>query len=190
MLQDKAKIEEEIDSLFETAEREKYVHSRSKETFDAIAGLWLLGDAFQSTLARISCDYIVSSFLLNSLALIYRRIRLDYDLPEFDAIAMANDEARQRFMKQIEKLKVDNGFLQWLEDYLLTKCEDLLYRLSYHAEGEDLEFVARLGNLADCTWQIAEKYVSRVDGDTWVYDSIFQFSDELLASFGESSNRF
>lgn len=75
------RVKEEIDSLFEA---ERYIHSRSRETFDAVAGLWFLGGTFESVLARISCNYIVSSFLLNSIALIYQRIRSDYDLPEFD----------------------------------------------------------------------------------------------------------
>jgi len=176
------RIEEEIDSLFEAAKREKYVHSRSEETFDAIAGLWFLGDAFQSILARISCNYIVSSFLLNSLALIYQRIRLDYNLPGFDASTLTNDEAFQRFLEEIEALKADRAFVQWLKDSLLSKCEKLLD----HIEGTNLGNVAKLGNLADSTEHIAKQYVSREDGDTWVYDSIFQFSDELLLSPVES----
>ena len=182
MLDDNERIEEEINSLFEAARREIYVHSRSEETFDAIAGLWFLGDTFRSVLARISCNYIVSSFLLNSLALIYQRIRSDYDLPEFDAGVLTNDEAFQRFMEEIERLKADDTFVQWLKDSLLRKCEKLLDDV----EVRDLEDMARLGNLADSTEHIAKQYVSREDGDTWVYDSIFQFSDELLPSSGES----
>ena len=43
-LSEDERIKAEIDSLFEAAEKERYVHSRSKETFDSIAGLWFLGD--------------------------------------------------------------------------------------------------------------------------------------------------
>jgi|GEM_PF-5488587 len=183
MLDDNEGIEEEINSLFEAARRERYVHSRSEETFDAIAGLWFLGDAFRSVLARISCNYIVSSFLLRSLALIYKRISSNYDLPEFDARDLANDKARRRFTEEdIKGLKADATFVQWLQDFLLPKCVDLLL----YVEGGNLEDIGRLGNLADSITRVAQQYVSHENGDTWVYDSIFQFSDELLPSSGES----
>ncbi len=174
-------LKEEINSLFEAAEKERYVHSRSKETFDSIAGLWFLGDAFQSALARISNSYIVSSFLLNSLGLIYERMRFDYGLPEFSANALTDDETFKKFLEEIGKLKADGKFVQWLKDTLLPRCEELLHRV----EGNDLESVARIGNLADSTEHIARQYASREDGDTWVYDSVFQFSDELIALYGE-----
>lgn len=166
---------EEINSLFKAAEKERYVHSRSIETFDAVAGLWFLGNDFESVLTHISHNYIVSSFLLNSLALIYQRIRSDYNMPEFNAVALTSDKARKEFEEKIERLKTDSKFIQWLKDSLLPKCEELLHRV----EGESLEDIARIGNLADSTEHVAKQYVSLEDGDVWVYDGIFQFSDAL-----------
>jgi hypothetical protein len=177
-LSEDERIKAEIDSLFEAAEKERYVHSRSKETFDSIAGLWFLGDTFKSTLAYISSSYIVSSFLLNSLGLAYKSIRSDYGLPEFDSSALTNNEARREFLKELERLKADEIFVKWLKDFLIPKCEELLESI----KGEELEDIAKLGNMADSTEHIARHYVSKEDGDTWIYDSIFQFSDEFLLS--------
>lgn len=169
-------LDEEINALFQDAAKEKHIHSRSKETFDDVAGLWFLGKRVVSTLAEISSQYVVASFLLKAIGLIYQRVRNDYNLPEFDARALTDDDAREAFLKAVDKLKADGGFVEWLEDLLLGKCAELARVVRF----SDLQSVSRLGNLADATSHVAEQYVDRQDGDTWVYDAIFQFATEAF----------
>lgn len=171
----------DIDILFETAEKEKHVHSRSGEVFDAIAGLWLLGDELEAVLARIGRNYIVSSFLLNSLGFIYKRISADHDLPEFHAIELTDTAARVSFLTDLQKVKSDS-LAKWLKDELVETLERALD--SYC--GENLEAVSRLGNLSDSIQRIAELYVDREDGEIWVYDSLFQFAEEVSGLHRES----
>lgn len=179
---DNESLEREIELLFEAAEREKYVHSRSGETFDAIAGLWFLGEAFESTLAEIAHSYIVSSFLLESLELIYQRISSDYRLPDFSADVLTNQDALEEFLQAVEKLSHHESFVGWLQDSLLPRCGKLL---KVHAQSK--EDVSRLGNLTDSIQRAAEQYSPGEDGDTWAYDGIFQLSNELLGTSSGSA---
>jgi len=168
-------IEDEINLLFNEAEKEKHVHSRSKETFDNIAGLWLLDSNFDSVLAHISSNYIVSSFLLKSLELIYGCLQDDYDLPNFSADLLTDDGKLAEFKESLEKLKSDKKFLDWLQNTLLPRCEELMD----YDNARNLEDISKIGNLADSTLYITQRYSANEDGDVWVYDGIFQFSDEL-----------
>ena len=179
---DNENLEREIELLFEAAEREKYVHSRSGETFDAIAGLWFLGEAFESTLAEIARSYIVSSFLLRALELIYQQIRSDYRLPDFSADVLTNQDALEEFLQAVGKLSRHESFVGWLQDSLLPRCSKLL---KVHAQSK--EDVSRLGNLTDSIQRAAEQYSPGEDGDTWAYDGIFQLSNELLGTSSGSA---
>jgi len=172
---DKA-IEEAVDRLFERAKKEKHIHSRSGETFDAIAGLWFLGDDVESVLSQITRSHIISSFLLKCLGIIYQRICKEYDIPDFQAKDVTDSEAYELFMGRLQKIKDDDRFVPWLQDSMFPVCAQLLDRV----EGDNLEGISSLGNLADSTGHLAEGYASREDGEIWAYDCIFQLADELL----------
>ncbi len=169
-------LEREIDRLFEKADKEQFVHSRSERTFDALAGLWRLGPKFEQALAHLSGNYIVSSFLLDALALVYERARTDYNIPEFGALHLMNSTSVTDFEQALERLKGDAIFVDWMENILLPKCEELLRRVNTH----DLAAVASLGNLADSTQHVAEHSYKHDHSAGWIYDSVFQFYDAAV----------
>ena len=120
-------IEKQINLLFEAAEREKYLHSRARETFDSIAGLWFLDDDIQSKLASIACNYIVSSFLLTALWFIYEQLRVDYDLPKISARDIGEDSI------DYIQIWIDDGSdlqseAERIYDYLIEKGYDISVR--------------------------------------------------------------
>jgi hypothetical protein len=169
-------LDKSIDLLVNSAEKEKHVHSRSKEIFDAVAGLWFLGNDFETALACIGHKYIISSFLLKSLELIYDRIRADYDLPEFHAIDLTDSDARKSFQDALQKLNSDSRFVEWLQNDLFSVCKRLLDSTYTH----NLDTISMLGNLSDSIQRATERHSTQEDGEIWVYDSIFQFADEVL----------
>lgn len=177
-------IDKQIDLLFEAVEKEKYVHSRSKDTFDALAGLWFLDDTFQRSLARIASGYIVSSFLLKSLGAIYERIRMDYDLPKLNAKEFGTENVREDFIQKTRQVLQDESCMQWLKYRLMPECIQLLDSIG--ARVNTLEDISSLGNLADSIEYTTEQYASQNDGDLWIYDSIFRFSDQLLGGSASS----
>ncbi len=168
-------LEKEIEKLFQTAEKERYIHSRSKETFDNISGLWFLGNEFEKTLSQITKSYIVSSFLLKTLGCIYQRIRSEYSLSDFRAIDLTDEVVAGWFKEELAKLKNDDKFIAWLRKCLLPACDAII-----NAEIEGLDEIARLGNSADSTQRISELYVDQEDGEIWCYDSIFQFHEFVV----------
>lgn len=175
-------IEKQINLLFETAEREKYLHSRAKETFDSIAGLWFLDNDIQSKLASIACNYIVSSFLLTALRFIYEQLRVDYDLPKISARDIGEDSVRNEFIQRVKEIMQDQESVHWVRNRLLPECMQLLNRIP----AENLEDVSRLGNLADSIERTTEQYAVRENGELWVYDSVFRFSNQVLGASATS----
>ena len=112
-------IQSIIDDLLEQAKKERHIHSRSVEVLKDIASLWDLDEIAQYRLAKIASSYIISSFLLKSLARINKR---------FD--------------------KDSQSFKEWIEGTYLARCMDILeYDDAYTLE--DVSRIGNLADSCD-----------------------------------------
>lgn len=165
-------LEKEIDELFEKAEKEQYVHSRSPETFDNIAGLWFADPYAHEVLRRLACQYITSSCLLKLLELFYK---FDFgdSMPPIKSIDLTDDTKRIAFSKATSV--IDDKYLAWFKQFVLSAITRLLDKVS----ATDLEEVARLGNCADSAVTFAQHAIEAGE-DAIMYDSLFYFVSMIL----------
>ena len=142
---DDQELDKLIDDVFEEAARERHVHSHSKETFDNVAGLWYLSPKSAEVIAKVAKTYIVSSFLLEKLGLEYGEIREMYNLPEFTAEMVTNDEKRYEFIDMLSEIIKDERFMNWFNKYVVDACNTILESSIPNTLCE----ISSLGNLAN-----------------------------------------
>jgi len=173
-------IDRAVDEIFELAERERYVYSDSDKSFDAIAGLWFLGDEFEKTLAEIVKYRIISTFLLDALGYFYKTLVDEYDIPSMSAIDLTNADKVASLQEALGKLKNNKRFIQWCTNLLLPSIEGILCRVKV----EDLCTVSNIGNIADSILR-AGKHAIMYPQSGMVDDMVFEFAAEVMSFLRE-----
>lgn len=164
-------LEKEIDELFKKAEKEQYVHSRSSEVFDDIAGLWFADQRITDALIEISRQYIISSCLLRLLGMMYKQ---DFNgVSPIESVDLTDIDKRTKLL--VETAAVNPKLVKWYAETALPAAIKALQK----ATATDLESIARLGNCADSTTRFAQHMLDAGE-DMWLNDSLFQFVEMVL----------